>query len=197
MKPILIVFATREGQAGKVARYVADTFRHEGFEADLLNAAEVPQSLRMADYRAAVLVASIHVGSHEKEMVRFVTTHREELRSMLTGFLSVSGSQAGAERTSAPEDVRERCARDARTMINRFIKETGWQPTHTLPVAGALMYRKYNFLVRLIMRRIAKREGGSTDMSNNTEYTDWKTLGEFVERFCDDLNSAIRLRVAS
>jgi hypothetical protein len=33
----------------------------------------------------------------------------------------------------------------------------------SLPVAGALAYSKYNFLVKLAMKRIARHNGASTD----------------------------------
>ncbi len=47
-------------------------------------------------------------------------------------------------------------------MIERFVTDTGWRPEHVVPVAGALRYTQYNFLVRLVMKRIARQAGGST-----------------------------------
>ena len=38
------------------------------------------------------------------------------------------------------------------------------------------MYTKYNFLVRLVMKYIAKSEGASTDVSRDHVYTDWAAL---------------------
>jgi menaquinone-dependent protoporphyrinogen IX oxidase len=44
-------------------------------------------------------------------------------------------------------------------MIDGFVAETGWRPTRVKPVAGALMYSKYNVLVRFLMTRIATCTG--------------------------------------
>ena len=65
-------------------------------------------------------------------------------------------------------------------MIQTFVQETGWTPSHIFPVAGALMYRQYNPLLRFIMRMIAKSEGASTDTSCNIEYTDWDALDRYL-----------------
>jgi menaquinone-dependent protoporphyrinogen oxidase len=65
-------------------------------------------------------------------------------------------------------------------MIEEFFTATGFRATTHKPIAGALLYRQYNWLVRLVMKRIAKAEGGSTDTSRDHEYTDWVDLDRFV-----------------
>ncbi len=55
------------------------------------------------------------------------------------------------------------------------------------PVAGALLYTKYNFLVRFVMRRIAKKGGPETDTSRDYEYTNWAALDKFVDEFCAEI----------
>ena len=67
-------------------------------------------------------------------------------------------------------------------MIDAFLGDTGWHPCRTSAVAGALVYSKYNFVVRYIMKRIARQAGGDTDTSKDYVYTDWKRLDEFVDR---------------
>jgi menaquinone-dependent protoporphyrinogen oxidase len=65
-------------------------------------------------------------------------------------------------------------------MIDVFIQETGWTPARALAVAGALAYSQYNFLVRFVMKRIARRAGAPTDTSHDYEFTDWATLDRFL-----------------
>jgi menaquinone-dependent protoporphyrinogen oxidase len=50
-------------------------------------------------------------------------------------------------------------------------------------VAGALLYRKYGFLKRWIMKRIVARAGGDTDTSRDYEYTDWNDMRAFAKEF--------------
>ena len=65
-------------------------------------------------------------------------------------------------------------------MIAVFVKDTGWQPARAMPVAGALVYSKYNFFVRFVMKRIARKAGAPTDTSRDYEFTDWAALDRFV-----------------
>ena len=66
-------------------------------------------------------------------------------------------------------------------MLDDFVADTGWQPAFVKPVAGALMYSRYNLLIRFVMKRIARQAGASTDTSRDHEFTDWAALDVFVE----------------
>ena len=70
----------------------------------------------------------------------------------------------------------------------KFTADTGWTPARIATVAGRLAYTQYNWLVRLMMRRIARKEGGATDTSRDHEYTDWAQ----VERLADQLAYEVR-----
>ena len=92
-------------------------------------------------------------------------------------------SQAGVERSYATPVEHAEFTADVRKMLNDFFQETQWHPDVVEPVAGALAYRKYNFLVRWMMKRIAKKAGGSTDTSRNHNYTNWAALDRFAGSF--------------
>jgi menaquinone-dependent protoporphyrinogen oxidase len=180
MKPLLILYATCEGHTRRIAQHIADTLRSRGFSSELIDVAEPPMNLSLQDYGAAIIAASVHRGKHEAEMLSFVKTHVKDLENMPAAFLSVSLSEAGAEDKAAPAKRRTQAAADVQRMIDGFLSESGWHPSAVRPVAGALLYSKYNFLLRLIMKRIARQAGGDTDTSRDYEYTDWKSLDEFV-----------------
>jgi menaquinone-dependent protoporphyrinogen oxidase len=181
MKPILVLYATREGQTRRIAEHVAANLRTHGLRAQIMDAAHPEASLDLAAYQAVVLAASVHAGKHEREMVAFVKSHRAELEQLPTVFLSTSLSEAGAEDTTRGELERTRARAAADSMIEAFFEQTGFRPTAYKPVAGALLYSQYNWLVRMVMKRIVKSEGGSTDTSQDHEYTDWVDLDRFVD----------------
>ena len=58
-------------------------------------------------------------------------------------------------------------------------------------MAGALPYTRYNFLVRFVMRRISKAEGGDTDTSRDYEYTDWAAVDRFAVEFVEDVTPTL------
>jgi menaquinone-dependent protoporphyrinogen oxidase len=126
------------------------------------------------------VAASVHAGHHEPEMIAFVKRHRQALERLGAAFLSVTLSEAGAEDVRAPRESREQAAADAQRMIEVFEQETGWRPARVLPVAGALAYSQYNFFIRFVMKRIARKAGAPTDASRDYEFTDWSTLDSFI-----------------
>jgi menaquinone-dependent protoporphyrinogen oxidase len=96
-------------------------------------------------------------------------------------FFSVSLS-AGSKR---PTEVAA-----AQGLADKFATDTGWRPSRIACVAGRLAYSQYNWLVRLLMRRIARKEGGSTDTRQDHEYTNW----DQVEQLANELAYAVRRR---
>jgi menaquinone-dependent protoporphyrinogen oxidase len=184
---VAVLYATREGQTRKIADHVADAFRDREFEVDTWNVVDGTGIGDLGDYAAVVLAASLHGGHHEREMERFVREHRDELDRLPAVFLSVSLSEAGAEDANRPHDERARFAHDVASAIDVFLTSTGWHPAHVKPVAGALVYTRYNPLVRFIMKRIAKQVGASTDTSRDHEYTDWNSLDQFVADFAGEI----------
>jgi menaquinone-dependent protoporphyrinogen oxidase len=190
MKPIGVLYATREGQTRRIAERVAQDLRARRFDVEFKNLRDDDDAIHPSDYSAVVLAASVHAGGHEREMVKFVKKHRAELEQLPTAFLSVTLSEAGAEMSSKTPEERARFSADVHKVIDKFFEETGWRPERVKPVAGALMYSKYNPLVRFVMKRIAKKAGAATDTSLDYEYTDWVGIDRFVDELADELSSS-------
>ena len=183
MKRIGIYYATRTGQTQNIAEHVAAILRPRGFDTALRNLRSQDGAPLLNDCAGVILAASVHLGKHEPEMADFATKRRPELDALPALFLSVSLSEVGAERATATAEERKRYAADVQRMIDGFVAETGWRPTPVKPVAGPLMYSKYNVLVRFMMTRIVKKEHADIDTSRDYEYTDWNSLDRIVEEF--------------
>jgi menaquinone-dependent protoporphyrinogen oxidase len=185
-KRVGVFFATREGHTQRIAERIAADLRTLGFDVDLVPILH-PFPLSLSNYSAAALAASVHAGNHEKEMVQFVKDHRLELEGITTAFLSITLSEAGAEMKDRTATERAQFVLDVDRMLDKFFNETQWRPTLAKPVAGALLYTQYGFLVRLIMRRIARKAGAATDTSHDYVYTDWQGLDKFVDDFAAEI----------
>jgi menaquinone-dependent protoporphyrinogen oxidase len=175
-----IFYATREGQTGKIADRIARRLRTFGVDADLCDVRTSRAPVEWSRYAMAWLAGSVHAGHHERELIRFVRRHHAELERLHAVFVSVTLSEAGAEDPDASAERRQQSARDARRMIDVFVKETGWKPAWSFPVAGALAYTRYNWLIRKMMARIARQQGAPTDTSMDHEFTNWPLLDRYV-----------------
>ena len=170
---ILIVYGTTDGQTAKVAAAMAGAMRSTEVDVDVANA-EAPWDPDPADYGGVIVAASVHAGSYQRAVLRWVQRHHVALATRPAAFVSVC--LAVVNRTPKVDAV-------IRETMQRFFAMTEWQPSETKVVAGALRYRQYNWLKRWMMRRIVAKHGGDTDTSRNYEYTDWRDLVEFAQRF--------------
>jgi len=171
MASLLIVYGTNEGQTRKIAGRIAETARERGHTAEVVDSACGPVPVPPHRYDAVVVAGSVHVGKHQRSLVRFVRASLAELTRLPTAFFSVSLSATGSDLPGA-----RKCA-------DAFLRETGWFPSMVRLTAGALMYSRYGPIKRWIMKRIARKAGGRTDTSRDYEYTDWAKLREEVEVF--------------
>jgi len=174
-----ILFATREGQTRRIAERIAGDLRQSGAAADVIDLGTAPRVI-LSDYALVCVAASVHVGKHERTAVAFVKRHRAELERLSAVFVSVSLSEAGVEDLARSQDERRKSSADVQRLIDDFAKETGWRPARVFPVAGALAYKRYNLLLRFVMKRIARKAGGPTDTSRDHELTDWASVDRFA-----------------
>jgi menaquinone-dependent protoporphyrinogen oxidase len=169
---VLVLYGTTEGHSAKVAAAAADTLRKGGLDIEVVDAAtERPDA---EPYAAVVIVASVHQGDYQAAVVDWTRRHARALNAVPTAFVSVSLGVLQSD---------PKVQQDSNAIRDRFLERTGWKPTAMTAVAGALMYSRYSFLQRALMKRIAAEAGGDTDTSRDHEYTDWKDLAAFTRRF--------------
>jgi menaquinone-dependent protoporphyrinogen oxidase len=175
-----VIYATREGHTRRIAEHIASELRAAHVDVEVYDVGRLASSIDWSRYSTVCVAASVHGGHHEREIITFVTRNRDHLARLGAVFVSVTLSEAGAEDPKAPKERREQSAADAQRMIDVFVKETGWRPARALPVAGALAYSRYNFIIKFVMKRIARKAGAPTDTSRDYEFTDWSALDRFV-----------------
>ena len=174
MRSVLVVYGTTDGQTRKIAEYVAENLKERGVEVDLVDSATARATLTQPVYVAAIACGSLHQHKFQAALVHFLRENKAWLDGIPTAFVSVSLAAAIKDEQSRAE---------LREVVEAFYRDTGWTPALTRHVAGALRYSQYDYFKRLIMKLIARRQGGDTDSSHDHEYTDWDDLNDFVEEF--------------
>ena len=141
-------------------------------------------TLDWSGVRAAVVGASLHVGRHQPAAYAFVSANAGRLNAVPSIFFSVSLAAASQH----PEEVRK-----AQELADAFPATCHWKPRAVASVAGRLAYTQYGFFTRLLMKRMARKEGAPTDTSRDYEYTDWAT----VESLARELAARVKARAAA
>jgi menaquinone-dependent protoporphyrinogen oxidase len=172
MARILVFYGTTDGHTAKIARSIGDTLRAGGARVEVIEAGTADPD--PAEYTAVIVAASVRAGGHQRPVRSWVRTHVEALDSRPTAFVSACLGVLQSD----PKVQQEVAA-----TVDRFLRATGWRPGMRKIVAGALLYTRYNWIERWLMRRIVRKAGGDTDTSRDYEYTDWADLHAFVEQF--------------
>ena len=179
MPTALVAYATTHGHTAKIADRLAEALRGDGVEVDLRQIKHVGDA-EPDGYDAVVAAASLHAGHHQRAMVNWVKANRDTLAARPTLFISVS--LTAAEDTAEAREATRRC-------IDDFEEETGWRPTRSEAIAGALQYREYDVFTRVLMRLKMRQGGHQADASHDHEYTDWPALERLVEQFSSKLTN--------
>jgi menaquinone-dependent protoporphyrinogen oxidase len=171
MTKIYIVYGTTEGQTARIAEYIADVIRDHGYEAHTVDIKEARDTVPEG-YDGVIVGASIHMGKHDKHVADFVQKNRDTLERLPSVFFSVSLAAHG--------DTEE-----AESYVEQFEQETGWRPVKVAQFGGALLYTKYGFVKRHLMKKIARDKPGDlgTDTSRDYVYTEWDGVRRFTEDF--------------
>ena len=179
---ILIVYGTSYGQTARVANRLHRLLFERGFDVTLLEGKALTADFCPVDYDGVLVGASMIMRGYQKHIARFVRRHAAVLNAMPSAFFAVSGS-AGSK------NPLERA--EAHRLMDAFCHDAGWHPSLAVSLAGAIAYTRYNIVLRWVMTRISRKEGGSTDTSRDHEYTDWKQVGQFAAEFAERVDEAV------
>ena len=168
---ILILYSTVEGHTRKIARFMEGILQKEGHQVTLIDA---KTALDPNAYDAVLIGSSIHIGQYNNPVRKYIKNHVGAIRQMPNAFFTVCLGTA-----SDHVEGHEEAARTA----EKFFTENRWEPQMHMQVPGALKYTQYGFLKKFVLKRVAKKEGLSTDTTRDHEFTDWDAVRGFVKSF--------------
>jgi menaquinone-dependent protoporphyrinogen oxidase len=167
----LIAYGTSEGQTRKIANKVAADVHELGHDAHLLDTAGFEET-DVGSYDKVIVAGSVHQKRHQEAVEVFVMAKLAELQRRPTLFLSVSLSAAFSDGMS-----------EAQSYVDDFLASTGWKPTQSLLVAGALRYDEYDYFKAQIIEHVVLKCREVEGAKGDYEFTDWDTLRRAVESF--------------
>ena len=172
MTRVLVLYGTTEGQTRKIAERAAVQIRERGHQAALRDGAALASEGDVETFDAFIIAASVHQQQHQEAITAFVMAHRKLLNAKPSAFISVSLSA-----------VLEGGQAEAQNYVDRFVSVTEWQPRMTLLLGGALRFTEYDYFQEQIVKFIVLKGGNVASSGHDREFTDWKALAGFVDRF--------------
>ena len=175
---ILVIFGTTEGQTRKVAKRVAECIEAKGHTATVVDSTEEQSPIDFADYNAIIIAGSVHQGHYQGSLTYFISSRLEDINRLPNAFLSINLSMV-----SSPD------CKEANADVEHLLADTGWKPSNTKLVAGALKYSQYDFFKRQMMRLLSKQKDMPSDTREDYEFTDWDDLQAFVTSFLKSIDN--------
>ncbi|MFC7421800.1 menaquinone-dependent protoporphyrinogen IX dehydrogenase [Iodobacter arcticus] len=165
MKPILILYASRDGQAQRIAQTLA--VHLNTWPVQLCNLKTPPAPITSST--AIIVVASVRYGQHHPEALQFFRQNAKQLAHMPLAIASVSLSARKGD--GSPNSY-----------LKKLIHQYQLAPFAALSIAGKLNYPRYGWLDKQIIRLIMRMTGGPSDGISCIEYTDWPQLTAFAQK---------------
>lgn len=162
---MLLFYATRDGQARRIAERIAVRLAESGQPATLRDLAAGPPDPAELTGVVAV-VAAVRYGKHLPQAERIFPLLQDAAPRIRLALLSVNLTARKPGKDTA----------EGNRYLQKTIARHGLRPAVAAAVAGRLDYRRYSWRDRLIIRFIMKLTGGPTDPSACVEFTDWDSV---------------------
>lgn len=174
MAKFLIVYGTKQGQTEKIAKFIRDEIESFGHAVKVFDSDKNPPTLANGEFDAAIIGAPVHASGFPRSLKVWARNNSKVLNQIPSTFFSVC---LGILQQDSKVQIQER------VIVLDFFSWAKWYPKTWTVFAGALIYSKYNWLLKRIMHFIAKRAGSETDISRDYEYTDWGQVRKFASEF--------------
>lgn len=170
---VLTVFASSHGQTAKIAEALAARLRERGADVDVCDAHAdtVPAP---DDYDVVGLGSRVRHGRHDPAIHRYIDRHLSSLQARQSFFFSVS--LTASDKPYLP---------DPGGYVYGTTYATAFKADSSAAFAGALQYRSYNPILRLLMKLRSSRHGHPTDTTRDHVLTDWTQVRLFADSIAD------------
>ena len=171
---VLIIYATIEGQTGKVARFVETQVEKAGHETRLLDATDKMADVSFEGVDKVILAAPVHERRHPKTFEMLITAAHKDLEARDTLLLSVSLSAAFPEGHAEAQDY-----------VDEMILRTGVKPDSVALIAGAVRNHRYDYYASQVLRHVVLRDREFDPSAESHDFTDWAALKATVAAFIE------------
>jgi menaquinone-dependent protoporphyrinogen oxidase len=176
MTRILLLHASFDGQTARIAERIGAGCAAAGHHVTVRAVDSAGATFDIATHDAVILGGAVRYGRFGRALESLARANATLLDGLPNALFCVCLTAA-----------RPEGAKQAAQYVAAFERRTGWTPQSSAIFAGALPYRRYNPLLRLVMRLVSGSAGGDTDTSRNHEYTDWAAVDRFAAQFAAGL----------
>jgi menaquinone-dependent protoporphyrinogen IX oxidase len=169
---ILICYGTRHGTTTEIVAEMARVAEEAGAQVEAIELKKKLPKLNLIDYDLAIIGSSIQVGKWKKEPLKFIEENLSALSTMKTALFVVCGD------AGTPEGCENAQANYLDAIVEMY---PGFQPISTGLFGGMFDFKRYNFAMRAMLKRIvANQQPPGEKIPEVIDYRDWDQIRDWM-----------------
>lgn len=168
----LICYGTRYETTTSIVEEMVRAIEELGKTVDVVNLKRSKPSAQPEEYDLVIIGSGIQAGQWTKEPLKFIENNIEQLAKTKTAIFVVCGYAAS----------EEKCGEAQTDFLDAIVeKYPGFSPTSTGLFPGMFDFKKYNFAMRALVKRIVKGQlPPGEKVPEKVDYRDWELVRNWV-----------------
>ena len=173
MNKVLIVYGTRYGTTTEVVQDMSNTARELGVNVDVVNLEKGIQFPEPEEYDLVIIGSGIQAGQWTKRPLKFIEGKLEDLSKTKVALFVVSGYAGN------PDKVAEAQADYLDSMPEKY---PGLSPISTALIGGMFEFKRYNLVVRALVKRIVKSQiPEGEELPEKIDFRNWDMIRDWIK----------------
>jgi menaquinone-dependent protoporphyrinogen oxidase len=168
---ILICYGTRYGSTSEVVNAMATAAMELGRSVDVVNLKDASPPSDISEYDLVVIGSGIRAGQWTDEPIRFMKNNLAALTQRKVALFVVCGYAASDDK----------CDQAQIDYLDSIAKDVGLTPTSTGLFGGVFDMKKYNFVIRKLVKSIIQKEiPPGEEVPEKIDYRDWGQIKQWM-----------------
>ena len=171
-KKVLICYGTRHGTTTGIVAEMAKVAEEAGVHVESMELKKKLPKLNLIDYDLVIIGSSIQIGKWKKEPLKFIEENLPALSTTKTALFVVCGD------AGTPEGCVTAQTNYLDTIVEMY---PSLQPISTGVFGGMFDFKKYNFAMRAMLKRIvASQQPEGAEIPEVIDYRNWDQVRDWM-----------------
>ncbi|TFG13425.1 nitric oxide synthase [Candidatus Thorarchaeota archaeon] len=171
-KHVLIAYGTRYGSTAEISERMGEIFTEKGMKTEVRDLKKDGTPTDLDEYDLVVVGSGILAGRWTKEPLKFLEQNKEKLAEKSVALFVVSAYAADSEK-------HDRVYEDYLVSVAEDLKPIS--PVSMGFFGGVIDFSKYNFAVRILMKRMVSSNAGDREVSEYMDLRDWEEIESWAK----------------
>ena len=173
MNKVLIVYGTRYGTTTEVVQDMSNTARELGAQVEVVHLEKGIPNPDPEEYDLVIIGSGIQAGQWTKYPLKYIEQNLDALSKTRVALFVVSGYAGN------PDKVAEAQAEYLDAMPEKY---PGLTPISTALIGGMFEFKKYNLVVRALVKSIVKDQLlPGEEIPEKMDFRDWDMIRDWIK----------------